>query len=221
MTENTQQTETTTEQANLPTLEEIIASVQMVVSATSDLKNRVKAQIERGETVDVANVLVKEILPLQEMLGKSVLSVLNTIEDDDGEDFDEDGEDFYDDGEEDGDEDGDEDPNAKYDDGGEEGSFIELEEAVFDNALVILRAHGFDIPNGSKDANVKALASPEYARSAMLALLYSAYDEETYATSVQQLIQSFPNVPLQKEIDDAVKALQAAQGGGANTGGKA
>lgn len=211
MTENTQQTETTTEQAPLPTLEEIIASVQMVVSATGDLKNRVRSQMERGETVDVVNVLVKEILPLQEMLGKAVLSVLNTIEED-GEDFDEDG---YEDGEED--------PSATgnegfEEDGEEEGSFIELEEAVFDNALVILRAHGFDIPNGSKDANVKALASPEYARSALLALLYSAYDEETYATSVQQLIQTFPNVPLQKEIDDAVKAIQAAQGGGANTG---
>lgn len=212
MTENTQQTETTTEQANLPTLEEIIASVQMVVSATGDLKNRVRSQMERGETVDVVNVLVKEILPLQEMLGKAVLSVLNTIEED-GEDFDEDG---YEDGEEDPSDTGNE---GFEEDGEEEGSFIELEEAVFDNALVILRAHGFDIPNGSKDANVKALASPEYARSALLALLYSAYDEETYATSVQQLIQTFPNVPLQKEIDDAVKAIQAAQGGGANTGG--
>lgn len=194
------------------TMAEITQSIAMVVRETGKLKDRLKAAIAAGQSVDAVSVLVREILPIQEMLATSVHDVL-LLEDEDptyqGDD-DDDSDDFGDDGD-----DGDDDT---ADDDLDEG-YIEIDEATFETAMILLRVHGFDIPNGDKSEHTQVLSRPEYARAAVIRLLHSAYEEEEAAAAVQQLIATYPNVPLKKELDDARAAFQAQQAqGGAQAG---
>ncbi len=201
------------------TMDEITQSIAMVVRETGKLKDRLKAAIAAGQSVDAVSVLVREILPIQEMLAASIHDVLLLEDEDPGyggdEDYEEDGDpDAYgDEGDEDGDPD---DPDGDLDEG-----YLEIDEATFEAAMVILRVHGFDIPNGDKSEPTQMLSKPEYARAAVIRLLHSAYDEEEAAAAVQQLIATYPNVPLKKELDDARAAFQAQQAQQAQGGAQA
>jgi hypothetical protein len=201
------------------TMEEITQSVATVVKETGKLKNRLKEAMASGQPVDAVAVLVREILPIQEMLAASIHDVLMLEDEDPGYGGDEDYEDegdpeaYGDEGDEDGD--GDEEGDE-----GDEG-YLEIDEATFEAAMVILRVHGFDIPNGDKSEPTQMLSKPEYARAAVIHLLHSAYDEEEAAAAVQQLIATYPNVPLKKELDDARAAFQAQQAQQAQGGAQA
>ncbi len=202
------------------TMDEITQSVATVVKETGKLKNRLKEAMASGQPVDAVAVLVREILPIQEMLAASIHDVLMLEDEDPGDGSDEDYEDegdpdaYGDEGDEDGD------PDDPDDEDLDEG-YLEIDEATFEAAMVILRVHGFDIPNGDKSEPTQMLSKPEYARAAVIRLLHSAYDEEEAAAAVQHLIATYPNVPLKKELDDARAAFQAQQAQQAQGGAQA
>lgn len=194
-------------------------SAQGLLKAAEEAQAKINARIANGETVDATKILVNDILPLLSLLNKNqveVLESLEEVEDNDEDFFDEDGEGGEGD-EEDGDEGGEE-----YEEGDED--FVEISQSVLDKVIFFLRLHAFDIPNGNQvDENLK---SPETLRL-VLAEMLNDVDSDSWPIFYGQLVQNYPNVPFQKEIDEQVRRGQEqnteAQGGGeaANTGDKA
>jgi hypothetical protein len=213
------QQNTETEQVTMD-IEALKSDAKMLVDATDALKTRL---MTTTESIDVLQVLLREVLPLQKMLAKNLFDTHLYLEEVDGDDYDDE------DDEQDGDEgDGEEDEqdgdegDGEEDDGDElpEG-ILEIDAPIAERVLVFLRIHGFDLPNGNKDPQTEKLASPMFARVAMIEMLTSLYGEDA-GEMIQGLIQAYPNVPLRQELEQAVEAAKnQSQGQNEAQGGTA
>jgi hypothetical protein len=192
----------------------------MLVDATDALKSRLLATTE---PIDVLQVLLREVLPLQKMLAKNLHDTHLYLEEVDGDDYDDE-----DDGGEDDQQDAlDGDDQDDGDDGGDEDDdelpegILEIDAPIAERVLVFLRIHGFDLPNGNKDPQIEKLASPMFARVAMIQMLTSLYGDDA-GEMIQGLIAAYPNVPLRQELEQAVEAAKSqAQGQSEAQGGTA
>lgn len=216
---------------NLKSFTELKDEAKELYKAAKEAQKKLKEKIASGETVDATSVLVNEVLPLLALLNQNQANTLESLEDADSEGYD----DEYDD--EDGDnQDADDDSedggegDDEYDDELPEG-VVEISEEALNKAIFFLRLHAFDIPNGSPvDEKLK---SPETLRL-IFADILNDVDPDAWPATYATLLQNYPNVPFQKELEAHAKLIQeqlaAAQagqqtgqggGGGSNTGGKA